>query len=115
MSLRADFGVLKLVEGFAAMRERLVCEERLRLEAPGTEPCFPCKYGGIFGASRSPVDLGQCAAQSMPVCGEANTVSLVDLLGLVFVLVRLLPGTEATLQLLRSATVKPWTWRRSSR
>jgi hypothetical protein len=113
MSLRTDFGELKLVEGSAAMRERLVCEERLRLEAPGTEPCFPRKYGGMFGASRSPTGLGQCAVQSMPVCGKANTVSLVGLLGLVFV--RLLVRTEVMLQLLRSATVKPWTWKRSDR
>ena len=50
MGARSDFEVSKLGEGFAAMRERLVCEERLRLEAPGTEPCFPCKCGRMFGA-----------------------------------------------------------------
>jgi hypothetical protein len=54
MSTRWDFEVSKLVEGFAAMRQRLVCEERLRLEAPGTEPCFPCQCGRMFGASRWP-------------------------------------------------------------
>ena len=33
------------------MRERLVCEERLRPEAPGTEPCFLAELGEMFGAS----------------------------------------------------------------
>lgn len=38
------------MEGFAAMRERLVCEERLRPEAPGTKPFFPWSLGEKFGA-----------------------------------------------------------------
>lgn len=108
MSLRTGYGVLKLVEGLAAMRKQLVCEERLRLEAPGTEPCFPCKDGGMFGASRWTIDLGQCAVQSMPVCGEAKTVSL---MGLLEVGVGEAAGKNGDnpgmLQLVRSATVKP--------
>jgi hypothetical protein len=65
-----------MVEGFAAMRERLVCEERLKPEAPGTKPCFPCSLEKISGASRLLIILEQCAG--MLVCGEAIAVSLVD-------------------------------------
>jgi hypothetical protein len=67
-----------MVEGFAAMRERLVCEERLKPEAPGTKPCFPCSLGKTSGASRLLMALEQCAG--MLVCGEAIALSLVDLL-----------------------------------
>ena len=40
MSLSCGPYKWSVVEGFTAMREQLVCEERLRPEAPGTEPCF---------------------------------------------------------------------------
>jgi hypothetical protein len=50
-----------LVEGFAAMHKCAVCEERLKPEAPGTKPCFPCSLEKMSGASRLLMILGQCA------------------------------------------------------
>jgi len=54
MGLGTEFAVSRTMEGFAPMHERLVCEERLRPEAPGTEPCFRAELGEMFGASSWP-------------------------------------------------------------
>lgn len=81
MGLRTEGAVLRVVEGFAPMRERLVCEERLRPEAPGTEPCFLAKLGEMFGAtSWRNLRWAMRAVQCMLVLSDATVVSVVVVL-----------------------------------
>jgi hypothetical protein len=60
MSLGTDSEVLRVVEGFATMRERLVYEERLKPEAPGTNSCFPCNQEKASRAAMLLIILELC-------------------------------------------------------
>ena len=85
MSLRTERAVLRAVEGFAPMRERLVCEKRLRPEAPGTEPCFLAELGEMFGAtSWRNFRWAMRAVQCMLVLSDATVVSVVVVVVLVW-------------------------------
>lgn len=73
LSLRRRSEGLRVVEGFAAMRERLVCEERLRPESPGTKSFFPSLYGRCLEPNDGRLFCGNarhrlCVYAGMLVC-----------------------------------------------